>query len=222
MKKYFYLIFILSVSLVGCMGDYPHKSNEIDKSYILEINSSDLRDLDSINLLLENNEDLLLSKLEKNTPGPFEELKFQYFTKVHLNKYLPDSIMDRGFLIRQDFSTIPGKSDIPKSKLKLFSIDYDFNLNRTIYSLKQTKLIRGERNSDKPEKNFNYSIEQKLLYNFNIDSIISTRNNLLYIEKISDNWTYIIDYLKVRDDRLDAPTDEETEMLKEKYFAFLK
>jgi len=208
--------------LTSCLFDHPSKSDKIGKDYILEINEIDLIDFDSINLLLKNNKNKLVPKLKKENPVSFGEITNHYFTKVLLNKYLPDSTTNRGFLIRQNYSMNPERKLITKPKLSLFYLHYNFDKNKATYTLCNSKLIRGERHPEIHEKNFNYSIHQKLLFNYNLDSILSRRNNLLYTNKITNNWIYIIDYEKVGNDDYFKPKEGETDILKEKYFNFVE
>ena len=216
------LILILNLILTSCNFDHPLKNDKIDKSYILKIDESELKDFDSINGLLINNKSDLIPRLEKDNAVPFGKVTSHYFTKVLLNKYLPDSTNNRGFLKRHNFSMNPEIKLGTKPKLNLSFLHYNFDLNKATYTLWNSKLIKGERHPEIHEKNFNYNIIQKLLYNYNLDSIANQRNNLLFTKRINDNWTYIIDYEKVGNDDYFKPTKEETIMLKEKYFNFNK
>ncbi len=215
------LILILNLILTSCNFDHPRKNDKIDKNYILKINESELKDFDSINRLLINNKSDLVSRLEKDNTVPFGKLTSHYFTKVLLNKYLPDSTINKGFLTRHNFSYNPEKNNIEtKPKLNLYYLTFNFDKNKATYTLWNSKLLRGERNSKIPEKNYNYKIEQRLLFNHNIDSINKKRNNLLYFKKINEHWIYIIDYIKVGDDDVYKPTVRETDSLRKKYFTF--
>ncbi|MEN3325082.1 hypothetical protein VP395_15195 [Mariniflexile soesokkakense] len=219
-RKYIWLIIILS--LVSCNFDHPRKSDKINADFILKINESELKDFDSINRLLIYNKTDLVPRLEKDNPVPFGKVTNHYFTKVLLNKYLPDSTINKGFLKRHNFSVNPENTIKTKPNLNLFYLHFNFETNKATYTLWNSKTIRGERSSTEPEKNFNYSIEQKLLFNYNCDTIQKERNNLLYTKKINNDWIYVIDYIKVGDDDYYKATIKETEYLKEKYFNFDK
>ena len=215
-RKTLLLILILNFILASCNFDYQRKNDKIDETFILKIDESELKDFDSINRLIVNNKSILIPILEKKiqTYLPLKSrINSLYFTKVLLNKYLPDSTINRGFLKRHNFSMNPESKLETKPKLNLFFLYYNFDLNKATYTLWNSKLIKGERHPEIRERNFNYNIVQKLLYNYNFDSVTSQRNNLLFKKKINNNWTYIIDYEKVGDDDIYKPTSKETDSL---------
>lgn len=218
-KKYKGLIvIILSLALLSC--EHIRQRDKIDGNFILEIDESELKDFDSLNKLLINNKADLVLRLEKDNPSPFGKITNHYFTKVYLNKYLSDSTTNKGFLKRHNFSYKPEYNPTTKPKLDLFYLHFNFETNRATYTLWNSKTIRGERSSTVPKKKFNYDIKQRLLFNFNLDTILKKRKNILYAKKISNSWLYIIDYEKVGDDDYYTATSEETEFLKKEYFKF--
>ncbi|WP_067151856.1 hypothetical protein [Pseudotamlana agarivorans] len=217
-------ILILNFTLTSCDFDYPRKNKKIDKSFILKIDESELKDFDSINRLIINNKSKLIPIIDKKnrTHEDITKRKINslYITKRLLNEYLPDSTINRGFLERHNFSLNDESKMETKPKLNLKRLHFVFDYNRAIYVLWNSELLRGERHPEIHEKNYNYHIVQKLLYNFDLDSITIKSTNLLHTQQINENWIYVIDYEKVGDDDNFTPTKEETRMLKEKYFNF--
>ena len=215
----FIIILVLSLSLIYCESE---RHSKINKDFILEIGGSELKDFDSINDLLKNNKEVLLRKLQNDRNLQSRKDTYFYFTKILLNKYIPDSTTNRGFLNRHNFSYDP-QSKVEqerKPKLNLAHLNFNFEKNKAVYYLWNSKTLKGERSSTYPEKNYNYKIGQKLLYNAGLDSIKKSTNNLLYVKKINDNWIYIIDYNKIGNDEYYKTTLKETDSLKREYFNF--
>ncbi|WP_191963537.1 hypothetical protein, partial [Pseudotamlana haliotis] len=217
-------ILILNFILTSCNFDYPRKSDTIDETFILKIDESELKDFDSINKLIVNNKSKLIPILDKKNQIHEHIRKRKnnslYFTSRLLNEYLPDSTINRGFLERHNFSLKQERKLETKPKLNLKRLHYIFDHNRAIYVLWNSKLLKGERHPEIHERNYNYHIVQKLLYNFDFDSIAIKTNNLLHTQQINENWIYVIDYEKVGEDNNYKPTKEETRILKEEYFNF--